>query len=830
MDLTSLKLNTVFKLKMLKLDATLLDRLCDQVMKGNKKTINAIIYKYIRTNTVRKSNDFFGLFNMRSSNRFLRKCSIDHIQLMVKKELNKILKQEYHDKKRTPAFQKIVENAITCLQKCEIITKDNKTICEEIPQWIQSNYTITEKVKVATRIVPGSWDGKKITAKTKTIEIQVDSETLWNRELVEELDKQKKIAKDVFELVDHLEYIRYIKEKINENKQQMNRPTGVMSMEEYARFLKKQWRISGDYEIDLEEQIKTTNNFLDDCSIDKHIIQHIKNNNYSVKNSKIKLWMKKKRKEYEDFVLKERYGEQLNDNKIWADSGKIMRHVPMAFDYCDETPTIDLNDFLFACISVRPKRYQRFIKKLENNKHVRIVKQGQIRNKVWIQYDYLAPKKWFHTGFLDDVEDNLYKEKLQIEDECCDVDFVFPYHSNPDIQQNYIRNFRIFCHKLGIKGLSDRQIHDPIGNYEMTNTAITSYQLYYPQPRYINKKKIVSKETSKNNYYKVYASFHHQQYFGETGWIRGGNIINQCVYETGENDMDFFIADIDARHLYLDKCSKIKDDDVRNKYFRKFFQDVLKFIPNSHALHRLIAYLMKQKRKYIDLKRQILEIVRDIKVLKKNKKNYHGNSKKAKSIGKQIQKLQKKLGNLGVLEEIDKTLKKYRVLLSEVRARKIKRSKDFLREIIKEMAHNYVDVNYYRRIIIQRDVVSYCKVMSNNLNIGGIVKIYKRGDEFMHKFYHQFKENCIDLQDEWDGWTAFTHGTVIGNQDLIYKNPLNKKRVSIYPQQNIKISQVINVALKMSIEMNEQDIFDDIFNLLYEAECEVKEAKLLTSK
>jgi len=148
---------------------------------------------------------------------------------------------------------------------------------------------------------------------------------------------------------------------------------------------------------------------------------------------------------------------------------------------------------------------------------------------------------------------------------------------------------------------------------------------------------------------------------------------------------------------------------------------------------------------------------------------------------------------------------------------------DFLKALVFEACDNYTETRYYRRVNIHRDVVSYALVMANNMHITEVAKCYKKDDdEFIHKFYNQFGETpSLGLREK--RFSGEIRSTKLKN--TIYAEC--RDNVTVYPKNEPKLDGIIRCLLKMSIRCKARELFEDIFELLYECELEDKERKLL---
>jgi hypothetical protein len=820
-ELMTLKAQTIFKLKLLKLNEQELDKICVKVMNGNQATVKKIIYTYIVNHTARKAHiNFFELFERKSSTRFLKKLSLEQLKEMVAVELNRILRMEFKRKKHSVVFQRIVDNAIDCCSNSPMdIVRDN------IPQWIHSEYKVFVKKK-----------GKIL-----------DVDAMYRGNLIDMRIETANIVKDVFELVDHLHYLDYLRNQLVTKVEEPVKPSGMVDAFELAYYYKrvqeyKNW-INAQNELD--KYLDIFQNWLDQSEVPKDIKKELRENNYEIHDKSITLWLNKVRKQFEAFVLEQKFGHV--SDRFWNKQGKLIRSPQIILEYIEENPAINLNDFLFNCIKVSKQRFPSVLRKMENSKNVKIIKWGKAKDKFYIVYDYMAPKEWFDEKFIQNVEHKLDEKDLYIDEEV-NVDYMFPYHttragftgeynytttnkegkkvektkrifySYNSVQQRFAQNFRIFCQKNNIPGISNR-MYD-IENNQEQKTIVNTYHIYPPQKSRPNKSNKIQREQKRGEYRKIWSSLHNKYKELKNGSFQGGNIIRECMYETGDEDMDFFIADIDARCQILEAYVKVDNPLVKNYFFSEFFKVVKEYYHESNARHRLVKFLRKRKGQYFVLKSELLQVINKRKKLEQEAKKHHGNSKKGKKIRKLLNRLDV---DDDILNEANKQIWRYRQLIRELRTGQLV-SMDFFQQIIFDACDNYTETRFYRRINIHRDIVSYAMVMANNMHVQEVAKVYKKNDdEFIHKFYNQFGETPeLEIRDK-----KFT-GEI--RSEFLKQTIYDEYRIVVneYPNTEPKLDQLLRLLLKVAIKIKAKDIFDEIFDLLYELELEDKERKLLT--
>jgi len=689
---------------------------------------------------------------------------------MVEKELESRLRNEFRRKVKNVAFQKIVDIAIDACEKCDAKTRDGKIINEFIPRWIQSNYKLVIN------------DDMKI----------IDTDKLYNEKLLEKNADILKVGKDAKELIDHLDYINYLRKQKALKIKEPVKPTGVVPMEEYTNYLKA-LRECRDYEQELEDYIKIVDKFLSTSELPMELKRQLRAQNYEIKSKELRIFLNSINKEFINFILFEKYG-RIEDNFYKKKDGvkQMIRSPTIILENLNENPSIDLSVFLLNCIKVDKRLFQQFYNLLKMKKHIKIITMGELKSKVYFVYDYLAPKKWFKEEFFQSVEQKLDERPLQIDEELY-VEYDFPYYSFWKIQQKFTYNFMIFMNKNNLLGLSERKI--PIqklpsyirmdkrfSNYGYLFATVNPYQIYYPTQKYINTKENITKEEKRLEYFKIYSCFH------------GKNIFKQQCFESGDYRMDNFILEME---LMSGKLQEYIDTGIKNRLSR-FVDDVVENYKHANSKKDLILFLKELKEKYKTKNVRVLKRLQRLKMLKLDCKKYHGNSKQAKKIKTLI-----KVFNPPTDEEINEIkdkIESYRGLIHEIKMNSLNKQEKAFKHLIYDFAEEYCEEKYYRKIIVHRDIVSYAKTMANNLNISGVVRVYKKktGD-FLHKFTHQFQQIECDIFPDY--------------------NTLSKKEISI--------SCLLKALMEIAIRGNMSSTFNDLFDLLYNLELENKEKKLL---
>jgi len=781
------------------LDEKELDKLCNQVMRGNTKTVKKIIYKYIRTNTERKSQDYFYQFRLKKNRRFLNKLSIENIQRMISMELDRSLKHDFRNNKSNLKFQKVVSNAIETINNCP---DDRVVNCVD---WIKSRYQIVQTDEIGLTKIEYSYS---------------DHAALFRKKLINKKLEFSEVARDVFELVDHLDYIQNLKAMINESESSTPPipPNGTVDMYEYTDYLQQTQIKVEDLKRQLNKYTIIVERFLKESSVPERIKEEVKKNKYQIKSKKSKLFVLELRKQFERFIIDEKYGEV--KDTFWKTSGgamKLVRSPAVCLDYVEENASLDLSKYLFNQIRYTTDDkevkdyYDALYKQMVSSQNIKIIKEGKIRGVHYIVYDYIVPSSWLDgkDKWFDEIANKLDEKDLAIE-EYCDVEYSFPYFGFYEKQGHFANNLKMFLNKIGVKGLSERKAEGEEYQY----VAINPYQIYYPSPRHPVKRKFVEKEVKRREYYKIYSCFHHRIILNdEAELLKGGNIFRKCLYESGSLEMDCFISDIDARSGYLEHFASINSEKFK-LYFESFFKDVLTYYSQSNRLEDLYLYLKKLKYFYKENIRTILNRVREISRLKKQIKKYHGNSRKHKVLKSLIQNKENRLPNEEFVDLLKENIRFCRLLRREliygiITNNKFDKSesKGFFKRLMQVMAKNYCESQTYRRIRIQRSVVSYCKVMANNLNIKGVVKIYRsQNDEFIRKFYHQYKKNEVAFDD-------------------ILPSQFKSNDVK---WESCKLSNLIKCLLDVAVKSKDRELFEELFDLLYQAELEHKEKLLLS--
>ena len=174
---------------------------------------------------------------------------MDNIKNLIKYELDRQLRYKFKNNKKVATFQKIVDHAITCVERCI-----DERISREIPTWLIEKY------------------------KHKKDSAVLSSESIWNDRIRDMNLKYQESSRDAYELVDMLEYHKYLREEIERLKDPVKNRVARTKREAVERDL-----------VNFESLIADQ---LENSMISQDVKDTIIKSNFVVEDKDIKLYLK----------------------------------------------------------------------------------------------------------------------------------------------------------------------------------------------------------------------------------------------------------------------------------------------------------------------------------------------------------------------------------------------------------------------------------------------------------------------------------------------------------------------------------------------------------
>ena len=755
MEIMELRANTILKLKMKKIPEEKMEKLSEKIMAGNKATIKKIINEWLRDGSKISCDFFFDTFTKRSSKKILGVLSIDNIKNLIKYELERQLRYNFKNNKKIASFQKIVEHAINCVER-----SIDERVRTSIPMWLIENFKYVDK-KV------------------------LSSEEIWFDKIKKKNRDYEEINQDAYELVDLLEYHKYLRdEAVRLSNPIFNRAT---------RLKKK------DVELDLEKLERNITSHLNSMKIPKHVKNHIIENKFVVKDD-VKLFLKQLRKDFEAFVLFEKYGH-IPDEFFGKREGitKLIRSPAICLDYMEELDSLDVREFNLNTITVNlsykkgKKKAMKLWKRMAEDPNIKVYKTGSTGNNFYIIYDYCAPKSWFDEKVLKSLEKKvdcwLSKKPLFIKKEV-EIDFDFPYYSNRGIQFRMAQNYAIFCSKLKLTGLSSKKDYNPFSVDGFTYRTINPYQIYLPFRRKLSKTPYLQKEYRKKEYLNLWGSFHHKVSYNKQGELsKGGNhmkIFGGC----NDPDLEMFFNETKCKIPAVYKDLEIAFSDVKDlEHVNDSIKDTIWEIVCNGLYCDGIHYLLNFVKRY--KKEKMREISHNIqvglkKILRVERSLDRGDVIDKKALALEYRTL------LRDFKSNNDDLKEYGIVKKTISCLKrghLYDSNEMVKLLIKPISE-YCKSVYGRRILIHRPIVSVAKLMANNLNIVPITKTTRFGT----RTFHEYRDIYMMLDAK---------------------------------KEAVRMSSLIKLLIDVAIACDFKDLFFRIFHMLYNKDFDVREKLLL---
>lgn len=770
-----------------------LDKLSKKIMAGNKATIKKIINEWLRDGSKISCDFFFDTFTKRSSKKILGVLSIDNVKNLIRYELEKQLRYKFKNNKKVASFQKIVDHAIKCVERC--IDERIKTY---IPMWLIDNYKYIKDEKVLT------------------------SEEVWYDRIKKKNKSYEEINQDAYELVDLLEYHKYLREEmVRLSDPIINRASR---------------RKKADVKKDLVKLESTVLSHLESAKISDDVKKYIIDNKFIVEDEMIKLYLKQLRKDFEAFVLYEKYGHVPDEfYSARDDITKLIREPSVCLDYMEELDCLDIKDFNLNTITVDltykqgKKRAMDLWKSMEENPNVKIYKTGSTGNKFYLIYDYCAPKKWFNEKTIRGLENKidcwLSKKPLEIEAEVL-IDFDFPYYSDINTQFRMSQNYAIFCSKLKLTGLSAQKDYNPFNSDGFTYRTINPYQIYFPPKKRVGSIQQLQKEHKKNEYLSLWGSFHHKVRYNKDGGLSSGGNHMKLFGGCKDSDLEIFFQATKYKIPSLFKALepvllRLESEDPLETVSSSIIESVYRIVNTGIVrckaeIPYLVNFIKKEKLK------KMKEISDDIQSLVEETLGIEKilDSDEVEEVNKKALSL-KYHASIKALHNMPRRLKRYdstKKTLWRIRKNLVYDTTELTRLLIKPLTE-FCKSTYGRRVIIHRPMVSVAKLMANNLNIIPVRKWTKYGD----RTFHEYRDSYIvfePLKKDIDMWPKFTKTF---EEDARYR----RLSESAKDKRMVKTSTLLKLLIDVAIAGDFKELFMDVFDLLYMKNFDTREKYLL---